>query len=433
MGVGKSFWTNAAHVLSNVLTPTVSHSLIHVRSAGDGNLARPGRWRSRALLLAGCLTVSLAPTWAHAAAGDQSMTAAMNKFDAGRKAFEAGQFEEALIAFQESSALSPSPNSKLYIARCYRALGKVASAYTTYRMAARESQDRLTASGEKRYGATRDFASSEAAEIEPKVPRLTIAVPAGVPEGFVVKAGGEVVAKAGWGVAVETDPGDVTVEATGPRVVPFKKTVKLDQGAQVRVDVEAKLLPTATVAVKLLSLPSGLALTLDNQPLDVSGASTAHQVDIGPHTFVATAPGYVPFKWTKDLVDTEAAVVEVTLTPDTTGRGPSGTPKWLFFTVAGAAVVSLGAGAGIAAHAESQQSQQTSLDPFVRDSSVQSSIKTQGTINDVLFIGGGVLAAGAVALVFTTRWKTTDAPSQGMTVAPWFVGSAGGVGAHGSF
>lgn len=428
------FWTNAAHVQSNVLTRIVNHSLIHVGRAGDRNLARGRRrWPGRALLLAGSLTVSLAPAWAHAAPGDQSMTAAMNKFDAGRKAFEAGQFEEALIAFQESSALSPSPNSKLYMARCYRALGKVASAYTTYRMAARESQDRLTATGEKRYGATRDVATSEGAELEPKVPRLTIAVPAGVPEGFVVKSGGEIVTKAAWGVAVETDPGDITVEATGPRVVPFKKVVTLAQGAQVRVDVEVKLLPTATVAMKLLSLPSGLALTLDDQPIDVTGASAAHKVDVGPHRFTATAPGYVPFKWTKDLVDTEAVVVEVTLSPDTTGRGPSGTPKWLFFTVAGAAVASLGAGAGIAAHAESQQSQQTKLDPFARDASVQSSIKTQATIDDVLFIGGGVLAAGTVALVFTTRWKTVETPAQGLTFAPWFVGSAGGVGAHGSF
>jgi len=363
------------------------------------------------------------------------MTAAMNKFDAGRKAFEAGQFEEALIAFQESSALSSSPNSKLYIARCYRALGKVASAYTTYRMAARESQDRLTATGEKRYGATRDVASSEAAELESKVPRLTIAVPAGVPEGFVVKVNGEPVTKAGWGIAVETDPGDITVEAAGPRVVPFRKVTKLVEGAQVRVDVEVKLLPTATVAVKLLTLPSGLALTLDNQPIDVGGASTAHQVEVGHHTLIATAPGYVPFKWTKDLVDTEAAIVEVTLVPDLTNvRGPTGTPKWLFFTVAGAAVVSLGAGAGIAAHATNQQSQQTALDNFARDPSVQSSIKTQATINDVLFIGGGVLGAGAVVLAFTTRWKTADTPAQGIAVTPWIVGSAGGgVGVHGAF
>jgi hypothetical protein len=184
------------------------------------------------------------------------------------------------------------------------------------------------------------------------------------------------------------------------------------------------LLPTATVAVKLLSLPSGL----------VGGASTAHPVDVGDHTFEATAPGYLPFRWNKSLIDTEAAVVEVTLAPDArAGHGPSGTPKWLFFTVAGAAVASLGAGAVIAAHAESQQSPQTSMDPFDRSASTKSAVTTQATINDVLFIGGGVLAASAGVLAFTTRWTTADSPAQGLSVAPWFLGSAGGVGAHGSF
>jgi hypothetical protein len=211
--------------------------------------------------------------------------------------------------------------------------------------------------------------------------------------------------------------------------------VTLASGAQVRVEVEVKKLPTATVAVKLLSLPSGLSLLLDGQPLDVTGASTAHAVDVGPHTFEATAPGYVPFKWTKDLIDTEAAIVEVTLAPDARALrgGPSGTPKWLFFTVAGTAVVAAGVGAGLAAHASSQQSGEVSKDAFARDPSVKSSVQTQATVNDILFIGAGVLGAGAVALAFTTQWKTHDSTTQGLTLAPWFTGSSGGLGAHGSF
>ncbi len=74
---------------------------------------------------------------ARAASGDADMAAALQKFDAGRRAFDKGSFEEALLAFQASYALTPSPNSRLFIARCYRALGKVASAYTAYRLASR--------------------------------------------------------------------------------------------------------------------------------------------------------------------------------------------------------------------------------------------------------------------------------------------------------
>jgi tetratricopeptide (TPR) repeat protein len=106
--------------------------------------------RAAFITLLAVLLMSVAPP--ARAADDQNLTIALKKFDAGRKAFEGGAFEEALIAFQESIALSPSPNSRLYIARCYRALGKVASAYTAFHLAAHEAQDRLTATKEKRSG-----------------------------------------------------------------------------------------------------------------------------------------------------------------------------------------------------------------------------------------------------------------------------------------
>src|SRR6185369_14288178 len=96
----------------------------------------------------------------------------------------------SLLDFQASLAMLPSPNSRLYIARCLRALGKVGSAFVSYRLAMREATDRLNATGEKRYAATRDAATSEMAEIEAKVPRLTITIPSDVLPEFVVKVDG---------------------------------------------------------------------------------------------------------------------------------------------------------------------------------------------------------------------------------------------------
>ena len=69
-------------------------------------------------------------TWggpAAAADADPATAIALKQFDVGRRAFENRSFEEALRAFQESNSLAASPNSRLYIARCYRALGKVAT------------------------------------------------------------------------------------------------------------------------------------------------------------------------------------------------------------------------------------------------------------------------------------------------------------------
>ncbi|MGE0328940.1 MAG: hypothetical protein AB7K71_21320 [Polyangiaceae bacterium] len=60
--------------------------------------------------------------------------------------------------------MTSSPNTRLYVARCQRALGLTASAFTNFRLASREPQDRFGASGEKRYLAIRDAAAGEAAE-----------------------------------------------------------------------------------------------------------------------------------------------------------------------------------------------------------------------------------------------------------------------------
>jgi hypothetical protein len=386
----------------------------------------------RVAALSAVLVVSLAPMFeSRASAGDtgQDVSVALKKLDAGRRLFDQGKFTEALTAFQESYSLYPSPNSRLYLARTYRALGKIASAYTTYRLTAREAQDRLTASGEKRYIATRDAASSEAGELEPKVPRLTIVVPAGTPDDFVIKRDGTDVPKAAWGVAVETDPGSVVVDAAGSRVVPFKQTVTLAEGAQVRVEVTVARVPTATLSLQLKTRPAGMQIALDGAPLDMSAAETRRDVDVGEHSVVVSAPGYAPVRWSKTLSADESAVVPVALVADTHAGGP---PKWLFFVVAGAAVGSLATASVIAVNAQDQHNQQVALSPYARDPNVQSSIRSESTVADILFVGGGVLAAGAVALAITTRWRS-EAGGPSAWVAPWVAPGAGGIGAHGRF
>jgi hypothetical protein len=379
--------------------------------------------------------VAVYPSAALAAGGDETLAAGLKKFDDGRKAFEAGQFEDALNAFNASMQLLASPNTRFYIGRCYKALGKIASAYTELKLAAREAQDRLSASGEKRYASTRDAANDEAAQLEAKVPRLIVAVPSNAPPDFIVKVSGKELPRAAWGIASETDPGPIVVEATGSRLVPFQKTLTLAEGAQERVDVPLTRVPTATMSVKLKSLPAGIAMTLDGQPLSSDALAAPRELDVGPHSLVVSAPGYISFKWNKALVDAEGAVVEVTLTADVraAGGGPSGTPKWLFYTAAGGAVVALGVASGVAVSAKSSDDQQRALSPFVRDPSVKTSIQSQATVANVLFIGAGVLGLGAVVLAVTTRWRSDASSDASAIIAPWIAPGAGGVAAQGSF
>lgn len=388
----------------------------------------------RGFLAAATCWLLAAPSRAQAS-GPDALAAALQKFEVGRAAFDAGRFAEGLGAFQASFDLSPSPNSRLYVGRCYKALGKVASAYTSLRMAAREAQDRVVATGEKRYAATRDAANSEAAEIEPKVPRLTLAVPSGVPVGFVVKVNGSELPRAAWGVAVETDPGDVVVEAGGPRVVPFVDRFHLAVAEQHRVDVRADHVPTGKLVLRFKSRPVGVAVAIDREAVDGSQIEAGRDVEVGAHEITVNAPGYAPFVWKGTLTDGQTAEAVVDLRPSASAvAGRTGTPAWLFFTVGGSAAVSLGVASVIAIRAKAAADAELAKDPYSRDVNARDAIRSQSSTANILFVGGGVLAVGAAVLGFTTQWRSPEHRSESaLRVSPWIGSGIAGVGAHGRF
>lgn len=348
-----------------------------------------------------------------------AVAASLKRFDEGRAAFETRRFDEARVAFEASNKLQASPNSLLYIGRCYREMGKLASAYVTLKRSAREAQDRLTVTLEKRYAATRDAASSEAAALEPRVPRLVIAVPGGVPRDFAVTLDGKPVSPASWGLAVETDPGEMVVEASGARLQPFRATFALKEGEQRRIDVLAVRAPTAILTVALKSRPAGVVIDLDGAPLDPLGGAEPRELDVGVHRLTVRAPSYLPFRWEKNLHDGERANVDVDLSPEPVPRARGGTAPWLFFTAAGTAVLTAGAGAAFALSASSLDSEESSKSALLRDPAVRDTIRGRATVANVLFVSGAVLGASATVLFFTTDWGSrTGRAGVGAAAAP---------------
>jgi hypothetical protein len=402
--------------------------------------------------LAGTFGLVLLLATSVASADDEPTTsaAALQKFDEGRKALEAGDHQTALAAFDASNRLLASPNSLLYMARCYKALGKVASAYTTYRTAYKQSQDRLVATGDKRYVGTRDSAAHEAAEIEADVPKLAVVVPADVPAGFVLTQNGVAVSPSSWGSAVDTDAGHVVIESSGPRLVPFHEELDLLSGETRRVDVGVVRVPTAVVRLHLRSLPLGLTLRIDGMPIDVREVAAPREVDPGVRTIEAMAPGHRDFRWQRTLVDGEVSDVDVAVeaqAPEARSR-KIGTPRWLFWTTAGAAVVAIGTGAVLAVRANSRSNDEEAKNPFARDPSERDSIRTESTVANAFFVSGAVLGAGAVALALVTEWNrpgpgkkpTTDSqppppsPRARVHLTPiGLAGGAGGLAAAGTF
>lgn len=109
------------------------------------------------LLLTAALV--LAPALAHA-------EPAQEHYSAGRHSYRAGLYGRALEEFERSYAVSPSPNTNLYIARSLRELGRLAEAREHYRATIREAGER----GAK-YGAARDAAESELHDVEVRLER----------------------------------------------------------------------------------------------------------------------------------------------------------------------------------------------------------------------------------------------------------------------
>jgi hypothetical protein len=371
---------------------------------------------TRGRCLASAAIVSLALVVTQRADADEgseaSRRAGLQKFEEGLKAIAAGDHGGALAAFDASNTLLPSPNSELYMARCYTALGKTASAHAMFLLAAEHAEERLVAVGERRYVATHDTAVREAAAIAGDVPRLAILVPPGAGSVVVRKNGAIVAASA---AEVATDPGHITIDVTGPRLVPFHAELDLARAESRSVDVRILLVRTAVVRFMLpLPRPSGVCARIGGVLFDESGLSGSHPVDPGTCVVDVTAPGYKPFHSAKACADRESVDVDVRLEAsgaldgtDAAARAAatSGTPRWMFWTAAGASVAMLGTAAVVA---------------------------TDERPAGGFLALGGLFGAGAVALALTVEHGATEArPLRPLAYA---LGGAGlvalGVGAY---
>jgi hypothetical protein len=151
---------------------------------------------------------------------------AQRTFTQAQQLYEAGRTEAALEAFRSSHAGYPSPNSRLYIARCLRDLGRNAEAYTEFKAVL---MDAAEADDADRYAQTLEAASLERASLRPRLGMLRLTVPDDVPMAEVSVAG-RVVSRAEWGQPIAVDPGTVSVSATAPGRRPFLRTYSIAAG-----------------------------------------------------------------------------------------------------------------------------------------------------------------------------------------------------------
>ncbi len=331
---------------------------------------------------------------------------ALTRFEQGSSAFLGRRWEAALQAFQASLELEGSPNTRFMIGRCLHELGRVGSAYVAYRRASLEAEDRIRATGDARYTATRDAARAKMAELDARVPRLTIQVVGEIPTGFYVSVDGIPLAAAGLGVPLELDVGDHQVIASGPRVQRIDRRVHLELGQRQDLQLSLQRIETATIQFVFHNRPSGALINLDNAAVSPDLAEKPQYVSVGEHRVDVSAPGYRALSWQEPLRANDVVQLPVHFLALPSWRR---TPKWLFFTTLGASLALVGAGIGVGVQAQNAEADQLALNPLERDPGVRLNIQHQALAANALVGSGGALAFIAGVLAFTTAWRPQPA------------------------
>lgn len=332
--------------------------------------------------------------------------AAIAHFDQGSKAFAEGRFADALKEFQTSMTLEPSPNTRIKIARCYKALGQIGSAYVQFHRTAHEAQDRINATGEARYAPTRDAAEAEAQALDASVPRLSLQLPSPIPAELLLVLDGTEVPRESFARPIPIDPGDHTLRASAPRFADQEQRFSVAMAGSARLSVALQRIPAAELQLVFANKPAGMVVFVDGTPLAPEQFDKPLWRSPGEHKVEVRAPGYGPFFWQRSLADAQTQQVQVAL------RAEAGPLRWVALSVGGAAVAALAIGTGFGVMAQQGASEQTALDPLLRERSAQSTIQNQATLATAMLTVGGVLGGAAAVLGIVSVARRNPSSSQ---------------------
>ncbi|RYZ07409.1 MAG: hypothetical protein EOO73_12195 [Myxococcales bacterium] len=324
-------------------------------------MTTPRHWLASAVLAAsalGAMHVRAEPTSRERAAAEATFQEATTLMDAKK-------YTEACDKFAASQELDPGLGTMLYLADCYDQAGRTASAWALFR----EVEDRSRRAGQPD---RERIAGERATALEPRLSKLEVRVaPKRRPPDLQLRVGGSLLPPASWNVAIPVDPGPTKIEASAPG----KK-------------------------------PATLQLT-------IPAASSSQVVEI---PILADAP--------------QAKRAEpTTARPAGEPAAPPSTQRVLGFVMSGAGLVALAAGGyfGYRAYAQNTDSKAEcrSEQPNACTKSgfdLREQAKMSANIATIATIGGGVLTAAGLGLVFTAPSASS---AKDRDVAAWHVGVRG--------
>ena len=169
-------------------------------------------------------------------------------FRDGRVLIKAGKLAPGCDKLAASERLESSVGTLLNLGDCREKLGKLASAWASFRKA--EALARRTGGDEKRQAE----AQRRARQLEPRLANLEIRVAHRV-DGLIVHRDDEQVDDAGWNTALPVDPGRYTIVAEAPGYTAWRTTITIGPGATRQVVEVPDLVRAAPPPVETTALP----------------------------------------------------------------------------------------------------------------------------------------------------------------------------------
>jgi hypothetical protein len=180
--------------------------------------------------------VALAPTARADAQSDELAASAL--VTKASELWDAGSIAEACVKYAEADRLAPTIARKYRLGECYQNQGKFASAWVAFKEASALAKTTLLSNPQdKRAKMQLDAAQARLAELEMRIPKLSIVV-AQPPADLVVTKDGEPVNSALFGVEVATDPGSHTITAKAAGFEDFSVTIDLQKAGVTETKIE---------------------------------------------------------------------------------------------------------------------------------------------------------------------------------------------------
>ncbi len=163
----------------------------------------------------------------------------------GRDLYNAKSYDAALVELTASLEVVASPNTRLYIARCLREMGRPAAAYAELGRTITEAKE--NAGADNRYDKAAQAAEEERSQLSTKLGFVELRVTHWTPD-TTVKVANEEVKHPAWDAPIAVTPGPTEVVIETPGQPTIKKQIDVAAGQHQVVAVDASGEDPAMVA-----------------------------------------------------------------------------------------------------------------------------------------------------------------------------------------